>query len=204
MEHLEIELKFCIPDLRTLRERLVGLGAACTGRRTFEHNLCYETEDNRLIKNNCLLRLRKNQITTLTFKSPPPEADTRFKIFRELEVNIDDFDTMDAILGALGFFRRQVYEKWREIWTMRQATLCLDTMPFGSFLEIEGAPDAIMGIIRDLGLRWEHRILASYLGLFAVLREKEGLPFTDVTFDNFKTVGIPFDRYRHLFEAGAE
>ena len=34
------------------------------------------------------------------------------------------------------------------------------------------------------------------------LVEKEKLPFSDVTFDNFKTVSISFDRYAHLFEAG--
>lgn len=45
MEHLEIELKFYISQLHTLRERLQNLGAVCIGQRTFEHNLCYEAED---------------------------------------------------------------------------------------------------------------------------------------------------------------
>ena len=202
MEHLEIELKFVIHDLSGLRGRLQDLGAACIGERTFEHNIRYETEDGRLLKNNCLLRLRKDQGTTLTFKSPPPATDARFKIHRELEVSVSDFDAMDAILMALGYFRCQVYEKWRETWQLNDATLCVDTMPFGRFLEIEGSPDTILQIVHALGLRWQHRILSSYLGIFEILREKEGLPFSDITFDNFKTVSISFDRYAHLFEAG--
>jgi adenylate cyclase class 2 len=202
MVHLEIEVKFYIIDFADLRVRLQDLGATRIRRRTFEHNARYEAEDGRLLKNNALLRLRKDQRVTLTFKSPPPEPSRRFKIYHELEVGVSDFDTMDAILGALGYLRCQVYQKWRETWQLKGATLCLDTLPFGRFLEIEGSPDDIMRIARDLGLGWEHRILASYLGLFALLREKEGLAFSDVTFDNFEGLSIPLDRYRHLFEAG--
>lgn len=201
MEHLEIELKYYISNFAALRSRLQDLGAACICQRTFEYNARYETEDGRLLKNKCLLRLRKDQGTTLTFKSPPPEVGTRFKIYRELEVSVNDFDTMDAILNALGYFRCQIYEKWRETWQLKDTVLCMDTLPFAGFLEIEGSPEPIMQIIRDLGLRWEHRILTSYLGIFETLRKKASLPFSDVTFDNFKSVIIPFDRYAPLFEA---
>ena len=177
MEHLEIELKFYTSAFGPFRERLRQLGAVCTGERIFEHNMRYETEDDRLLENRCLLRLRKDRQTTLTFKSPPREADYRFKVYRELEVGISDFDTMDAILRALGFHRRQVYEKWRETWRLNDAVLCLDEMPFGSFLEIEARPDVIMQMVRGLELVWEQRILANYLGIFAVLKEKEGWGF---------------------------
>ncbi len=203
MDQLEIELKFYVPDERDLRDRLMQIGAACINQKTFEHNVRYETEDGRLQKNRCLLRLRQDRHTTLTFKSPPHAADTRFKVYHEREVRLDDFDTMDAILGALGFGRRQVYQKWRETWRLDEVELCVDTMPYGSFLEIEGSPDTIMQAVRDLGLGWGRRILASYLEMFAVLHKKEGLPFTDVTFDNFSTVNVSFAAYRHLFETGA-
>jgi adenylate cyclase, class 2 len=202
MEHLEIELKFHVSGFDGLRSRFLDLGATCTRQSTFEHNARYETEDGSLLKSNRLLRLRKDAGTTLTFKSPPPKAGTRFKRFRELEVSVNDFGTMDAILNALGYYRCQIYEKWREIWQLGDTTLCMDTMPFGRFLEIEGTPDAITQRIHDLGLQWERRILSSYLGIFEVLREMEGLEFTDVTFDNFKAVSIPFDRHRHRFQAG--
>ena len=204
MEHLEIELKFYRPDLQPMRERLMKLGAVCVIRKTFEHNVRYETEDGRLKKNRCLLRLRRDRKTTLTFKSPQPAADSRFKVHREREVEVDDFDAMDAILNELGYCRRQVYQKWRETWRLGKTDVCMDTMPFGGFIEIEGSPDSIMRVVRDLDLGWRHRILASYLEMFATLREQEGLPFTDATFDNFASVTISFDRYRHLFEAGAD
>jgi adenylate cyclase class 2 len=204
MEHLEIELKFMIPNLSGLRGRLQDLGAACIGERTFEHNIRCDTEDGRLQENNCLLRLRRDRDATLTYKSPPPAADARFKIHQEREVRVSDFDTMEAILNALGYVRCQHYEKWRETWQLHDAILCLDTMPFGRFLEIEGSPDTIMRIVHALGLDWKRRILSSYLRIFEILREKEGLDFSDLTFDNFNTVAVRFDQYAHLFEAGGE
>jgi adenylate cyclase, class 2 len=202
MEHLEIEVKFFLSDPDDLRNRLLDRGARCIRPRTFETNVCYETADNRLQKSNCLLRLRKDPGTTLAFKSSPAESDPRFKVYRELEVRVNDFATMDAVLQSLGFFRRQSYEKWREIWRHNHATVCLDTLPFGCFLEIEGDADQIITITHDLGLAWEHRIRCSYLSIFAVLRDQEGLPFGDVTFDNFKSVPCRFDPYRRRFEAG--
>ena len=202
MEHLEIELKFYLSDPDALRARLPGLGAVRTGRRIFETNVRYDSDDDRLKKHGCLLRLRKDRDTILTFKSPPKDPDPRFKVYRELETRLDDFNTMDAILEALGFKRRQAYEKWRETWQLEGADLCLDTMPFGSFLEIEGPPDTIPRIAGALGLSWHHRILGNYLGIFSVLREREGLTFTDLTFENFKSVDLSFDEYRRLFESG--
>ena len=201
MEQLEIELKFFIADLDPLRERIRSLGAACTTERGFEHNVRYETDDDALRRGNCLLRLRRDRTATLTFKSPPPASDPRFKTYRELEVTVEDFDTMDAILNALGFTARQVYQKWRETWQLGDACLCLDSMPFGNFLEIEGPPASIMQSVRLLGLRWEHRILASYLGMFATLREAAKIDFADLTFDNFAGIAIEFEHYRHRFEA---
>lgn len=202
MEHLEIELKFFVSGFESLRNRLQDLGAACVGHNTLEYNVRYETPDERLLKTHCLLRLRKAQGTTLTFKSPPAEVDNLFKTYRELEVKVDDFDTLDAILQAIGFLRRQIYEKWRETWQFGDTTICLDTMPYGRFLEIEGPPAAIMSMVDALGLRWRQRVLDSYLAMFELLQKKEELPFNDLTFDNFRHSNIDIGRYRHLIEVG--
>ena len=202
MDHLEIELKFFVSDFSPIRQRLLELGADCIAPKALEFNIRYETADDGLIKNQRLLRLRKDRETTLTFKAPPSKEDTRFKTYRELEVKVDDFDTLDQILRALGFQRRQVYEKWRETWRLDEAVLCMDTMPFGRFLEIEGSPETITTMVRQLGLSWNRRILDNYLGMFQRLQGEENLAFTDLTFDNFNQVAIDFNRYLHLFEVG--
>jgi hypothetical protein len=65
----------------------------------------------------------------------------------------------------------------------------LDEMPFGAFLEIEGPDsDAIQAATKDLGLGWEARSNASYLGLFDLLRLSRGLTAQNLTFEALKGV----------------
>jgi adenylate cyclase class 2 len=46
-----------------------------------------------------------------------------------------------------------------------------------------------------LGLDWEKRILLNYIELFNILNKSLGLPFSDITFKNFKNIEIDFSRY---------
>ena len=198
MKNLEIEVKFFLPDPEIIRRRILDTGAKCHGR-FFETNLRFEDSRNSLIKNNALLRLRKDKKATLTYKSSPPGDNTEFKIFNELEVEVGEFTTMNQILEALGFHVAQKYEKWRETFTLGDTIFCLDTMPFGEILEIEGQKKDIRHYSARLGLNWEERILLNYLEIFDTLKDQLNLEFNDLTFENFKAVDLdatPF--FRHL------
>ena len=162
MLDLEIEVKFYLHDLKSIRQRIIDLNAQCHGR-SFETNLRFEDSRNSLIKNNALLRLRKDKKTTLTYKSNPPEDDKEFKVFNELEVEVRGFKTMQQILAALGFHVAQKYEKWRETFSLGDTHFCLDNMPFGDILEIEGPKKEIRHFSDRLGLNWHERILLNYL-----------------------------------------
>jgi len=190
VEPLEIEVKFWIADLPGLRAKVVAAGGVSQGRH-FESNLRFDDAAEGLRRSHRLLRLRRERSTVLTLKSKPAVPDERFKVHRELEVRVSDFDTMEQILLGLGFQRRQAYEKWRETFVLGAAQVCLDQMPFGDFLEIEGSREEIPRVAARLGLDWQRRILKNYLELFAVLRERLQLAFTDITFENFKHVGLP-------------
>jgi len=198
MDSLEIEVKFFLPDLKTVRENIIKLGARSLGR-FFEVNIRFEDRDKSLLKKNSLLRLRKDKRVTLTYKSEPELDDLNFKIFRELEVEVGDFDVMESILKSLGFCAEQVYEKWRETLIAEDTHFCLDTMPFGTFLEIEGNRENIPDMARRLGLKWEDRILFNYLKIFDVLKKQENLNFSDVTFENFKHISLDFSKYLLFF-----
>lgn len=202
MDHDEIEVKYYLEDLKAIRDRIMGLGAVSCGR-VFETNVRYEDNEKTLIRNKQLLRLRHDGKTTLTFKTKPsqkdqgknqaknhPKENDRFKVQRELEVEVDDFDTMDAILGLLGFQKEQIYEKWRETFTIGETLFCLDSMPYGDFLEIEGEREAIVKYSDKIGFLEKDRILDNYLALFEKVKEKFDLTFSDVTFDNFKNLDI--------------
>ena len=201
MEKLEIEIKFFCPEIQSLHQKILGLGARSEGR-FFEKNLRFDDANQTLEGKKCLLRLRHDRKSTLTFKSKPPASNPQFKVFKELEVEVGDLSIMQDILESLGFYCQQVYEKWRETLVIENTQFCLDTMPYGNFLEIEGTQRDIRRYTQDLGLQWPKRILANYLEIFDILKEKCNFPFTDVTFDNFKDINAHLQNYLHLLEAG--
>ncbi len=183
--HLETEVKFNVPCLEKIKYNIIDLGGISQGK-TFELNIRYDDPRERLRSEGRLLRLRKDKAARLTFKRRPSKFNPEFKSYLEYEVVVDDFETMGAILNQLGFRPVQRYEKIREAFIIDQCTVCLDQMPFGNFIEIEGREINITRMARKLGLDWNCRILANYLAIFEKLRQKAALEFNDVTFDNFK------------------
>ena len=129
MEHLEIEIKFHLPDAGAMRRIILERGATRLGR-VFETNIRFEDQHNRLFQERSLLRLRKDTKARLTFKSEPDFIDPDYKVLKELEVEVSDFSTMTKILKAIGFHEAQVYEKWRETFSWNGVTLLIDTMPY--------------------------------------------------------------------------
>lgn len=186
-DNVEVEVKFLVADLQAIQERLLELGAERRKPRLFEHNVRFDDEGESLRHSDQLLRLRQDDGVRLTFKGPTLEAATsQAKVRRELEIVVSDFDTTEKILQSLGFSPRQVYEKYRETFALDGVEVVLDEMPFGNFVELEGEEGAIRRAASDLQLPWEKRILDNYLLLMARLKEHHGLPFDDLTFENFR------------------
>ena len=79
---------------------------------------------------------------------------------------------------------------------------CLDTLPFGNFLEIEGGTADIINLSGQMGLKWEKRILHNYLEIFEAVKQEFNLSFSDITFDNFKSVNEDMSKFMACFEAG--
>ena len=200
MKQFEIEVKFYLTDTASVRNKIIKLGADCKGR-VFETNIRFDDKNNNLIQKNFLLRLRKDIKTTLTYKYKSDIKDNNFKILKELEVEVNDFTTMGLILEFLGFNKKQIYEKWRETFELNNAILCIDTMPYGDFLEIEGEKEEIKNLAASIGLEWKSRITDSYLKIFDIIKRDLNLTFYDVTFNNFKNIRIDFSQYLYFLEA---
>ena len=198
---LEIEVKFHPPEIKPIRDRMLAMGANHCGR-VFETNVRFEDTSKSLKKRGILLRLRKDNRIRLTFKSSLSSPDTQFKVHRELEVELGDFDACHSILEGLGFHPEQSYEKWRETFVLNNTNLLIDTMPYGVFLEIEGQKSDIRNIADRLGLKWEERILLNYLEIFEILQREEGLTFRDITFENFKAIHLDVRKHLPLLYAG--
>ncbi len=180
---VEIEVKFRVDDVARVRARLEGLGASSEGE-VRETNFRYDDRSGRLMAARCLLRLRRDRRALLTFKRPRSDHGREFKVYDEYEVAVEDFDSMHLILTALGFERVQTYEKRREAFTLEGVLVCIDRLPYGDFIEIEGSPARIRETARGLEFPWERRILANYLQIFEKIRKRCGYDFTDLTFAN--------------------
>lgn len=173
---LECELKFTGADLTRARADLARLGARCGGR-VFERNLVFDTPDRSLRAGDVLLRLRRAGKTTLTLKRHPAAGceESRVKVWEEFESAVEDFDAVRSLLTALGYTVILRYEKFRETWMLPDVEVCLDELPFGDFVEIEGPEAAIWAAAQDLRLDVAAASKMSYHALNAAFRQGRGL-----------------------------
>jgi len=150
---IEQEAKFAVQSVKELRGKLETLGSLHTQCR-FERNLLFDTPAHDLKKRGELLRLRETDTVLLTWKRPAPHSGVAagIKAMEEVETPVNDFEAMRRILRGLGFIEVLWYEKFREVWTLGDALVCLDILPFGEFVEIEGEPETIARAAVLLGL----------------------------------------------------
>jgi adenylate cyclase class 2 len=195
---VETEVKVLVESLAILEVRLKGLGATLAAERVFERNVRYDDDARSLSEVGQVLRLRTDTRARLTFKAPMGKAENGITSRAELEVTVDDFDTMDAILQRLGYRPLWVYEKYRTTYHWHGCEIVLDEMPYGLFVEIEGEISAIESVLAALGLEAAPRLPASYSVLFLKLKQLLNLPFDDLTFANFEGIAVPADAFTLL------
>src|SRR5947209_1696027 len=149
---IEIEKKYRLSkkqrELVMVRLKKIG---AIFKREEFEENTLYAGDG--LDTHRSALRLRRiGKRATLTYKERFASASP-IKLQREDETNISDPDAMESILDALGLTPALVYEKRRAIWKLGSAEIVVDELPFGLFMEIEGAAKVIQAVEHKLSLK---------------------------------------------------
>ena len=194
-EKIEKEAKFYIRDLKIIEQHIKDLGGVVIQPRVLESNLRFDTHERELSASFQVLRLRQDTRARLTYKGPAdPNSEVSARL--EYEVEISDLTTGRHILEALGYETVTIYEKYRTSYSLDTVEISLDEMPFGKFMEIEGADvQQIRQMAIKLNLKWEHRSSLSYLRLFSQVKERLGLSMRDLTFDNFSGLDI---QYNHL------
>jgi adenylate cyclase, class 2 len=190
-KNLEIEVKIKVTDLAAIEHKLKAAGASLKAARVFERNVRYDDAQITLSSAGRVLRLREDTRVRLTYKEPHPSSTDKAWTRTELEVTISDFETMDLLLQKLGFHTAWIYEKYRTTYEFKECEVVLDEMPFGPFIEIEGDSECIDKALTALDMIAARRINTSYSDLFFRLKARLGLPFRDLTFENFKTVTVP-------------
>jgi len=194
---LECELKYLGVNLDDLGSRLAEAGGERLGKY-FESNLVFDYPDRSLKSSGVLLRLRKKQGQALLTVKRPTEIDvtSALKVYEEIETVVGDFSTMQAALEAVGFSVAFAYEKVRESWEYKNCKICLDRLPFGDYVEIEGTEETVPACANALGLGSYDISKSTYHDINVENRLENGLdPDENFVFENgqraaiFKVIG---------------
>lgn len=158
----EIEVKFEIEDIETIRHKIESIGARYEGMYP-QIDIWFDTPDEALKKKGCGLRLRlQGEEATLTLKEKLVVGKS-VREGEEHEIEVGDFDKAKEILEKLGFQERLSYQKEREEWVIENVSIVLDRVEnLGVFLELEGAKEDIEEVIKKLGLEKAQRITEHY------------------------------------------
>ena len=170
---IEIEKKYRLTKRQrdVIVRRLRKLGAS-PGELEFEENTLYR--GGRLDLGGCALRLRRvNGRALLTFKQRFPSKSS-IKHQQEDETEVTNADALAAILRSLEFRPGLVYEKRRSRWIIGKAEIAMDELPFGLFMEIEGAEREIARVETLIGAGDLPAVMETYPALTARLGRKRG------------------------------
>lgn len=190
----ELEVKFLVTDLSEIEKRLVKLNATLIQPRTHEFNLRFDTMTGDLGQASSMLRLRRDTGSHMTFKGP---SSTLGGVLarQEIEFEVSNYSAAQKLIEALGFRSKFMYEKFRTTYDLNDLKITLDEMPYGHFTEIEGKdPAPIHEAADQLGLNWEERLPETYISIFRRLKDLYSLSFSDLSFENFKSVKFSIER----------
>ena len=185
MEPREVEIKFRVQNMRALTRKLRESGFRLETRPTHEMNTLYDLPGAVLRGRKELLRIRRYGSTwTLTHKSGGKVS--RHSSRKELETEVSDGKTLDAILRALGYSPSFRYEKLRAEWTDGKGQVVVDQTPIGDFCEIEGKSRWIDATAKKLGVRPDEYITKNYATLFADWKHETKSGADEMTFKAIK------------------
>lgn len=172
---LEIELKYLNADHDKARMIMKEQGAKLLTRH-YERNIVLDDPGRTLYKRSALLRVRQAEKVTLTVKRIPADPGSgKAKVYIEHETEVSNFDETVAAMQVLGYSPVFRYEKIREEWEFADCHICLDLLPFGPFIEIEGAEDEILACADKLGLSTADACKKTYHELNRDYRKISGL-----------------------------
>jgi adenylate cyclase class 2 len=202
--------------LRRSLKRLGARPLNSSSGRVHEWNIIFDTPQGGLAKHGQLLRIRMEipegkakkdgrkaeKRVVLTFKMPTATAiaaagkkqePRRYKVREEIELQVADADLLTRIfegLGMTGWFR---YEKFRTTFALPTSArwakgllIELDETPIGTFVELEGPPEAIDKAAQELGYSKRDYILKNYLVLYVEECRRQGQQPRDMLFTTGK------------------
>jgi adenylate cyclase, class 2 len=169
----EIEVKFPLRERTELVRKLHELGAQRLYPETFEDNIVLDRRGDLRTK-GALLRIRKfGKYSLVTYKGPM-SIEGGIKSREEVQTGIESFELAIQLFDMLGFKSVFRYQKFREVWRIKDVEVVLDRTPIGEYFEIEGPVDVIREVAGQLGMNMDHAIRQSYADLYRLARRTRG------------------------------
>ncbi|HEX9407756.1 MAG TPA: class IV adenylate cyclase, partial [Thermoanaerobaculia bacterium] len=88
----------------------------------------------------------------------------------EVQTGVESFELAIQLLDALGFKPVFRYQKFREVWRIKDVEIVLDRTPIGEYFEIEGPIHLIRSISSELGMNMDQAIRQTYADLYRQAR----------------------------------
>src|SRR5438046_5541683 len=165
----EIEVKFPLRDRGDIVRKLQEIGAHRLYPETFEDNIVLDRRGELRTKGS-LLRVRKfGKYALATFKGPM-SIGGGVKSREEVQTGVESFELAIQLFDSLGFKPVFRYQKYREVWRVRDVEVVLDRTPIGEFFEIEGALEMLKSITMELGMNFDQAIRMFYSDLYRQAR----------------------------------
>ncbi len=191
----EIEIKIFLENKKVVQKKLMALGWKINNLE-FQKTFRLWKPDHSLAENGIFPRTRKEGVkSTFTVKvntkGSVNENDKNRKYFErdEYEIEVSDAEKLAHMLSILGLNDQRILEKYRQEWGhssgAKSLEVMIDTLPFASFLELEGKKNEIEKLLKQLGLVNAERITLAYWRVYKAFckkygtKEKQNLIFKD-------------------------
>ncbi len=181
---IEIETKINLKpeEIEELKENILKLGAVHI-KKEKEVDDYFDFDDNRINEMRNAIRLRNNKVLCLKEKE---NIHSEIKEVNEFETEINNDEVIRKIFSKIGLKVMKKKEKIRDKYKLRNCELCIDELPFGFFLEIEGPRAEIITIAKKLGFNEDQFISDTYFQLYEKYCKKINIEFkkTNLVFKN--------------------
>src|SRR5437016_6499701 len=160
----EVKVKFPLTDGAELIRKLHDIGGTRLYAETFEDNIVLDRRGELRTK-GALLRVRKfGKYALATYKGPMSIEDG-VKSREEVQTGVESFELAIKIFDSLGFKPVFRYQKFREVWRLRDVEVVIDRTPIGDYFEIEGAMETIRSVATELGMNMDQALRQTYADL---------------------------------------
>jgi adenylate cyclase class 2 len=179
----EREVKLRFDSVEAARAAIGRTEATPVRSRRLQDDYMLDDPQETLRQRRCVLRVRiESGRSLLTFKGPVQSSV--MKLREEIETVVGDGETLLKVFEHLGYGVWFRYQKYREEYALNDVVIAIDETPVGVFVEIEGGEQGIVDTAKALGLGSSDYLLDSYRGIFMEHRRAQGLPATDMLFED--------------------